>query len=197
MDTCVFRSNIIRKTVSASCTRFSTRKYRIKIAFYCSTILVCNYFLCTITQLNTTTVQAKMFSSSLFRSSARGAARVGRRFQSTAPSSGGSGIATPLALVSLGGAAYVYLDSQSKVDEMTAKVDSLQVELSGKTNSAFVFIKPHACKGNPGSVEAVVEDSFKEKGIRVTDKGEISAEEIDQKLFIDTHYGAIASKAGK
>ena len=47
VDTCVFRSNIIRKTVSASCTRFSTRKYRIKIAFYCSTILVCNYFLCT------------------------------------------------------------------------------------------------------------------------------------------------------
>lgn len=138
-----------------------------------------------------------MFSSSLFRSSARGAARVGRRFQSTAPSSGGSGIAAPLALVSLGGAAYVYLDSQSKVDELAAKVDSLQVELSGKTNSAFVFIKPHACKGKPGSVEAVVEDSFKEKGIRVTDKGEISAEEIDQKLLIDTHYGAIASKAGK
>ena len=138
-----------------------------------------------------------MFSSSLFRSSARGAARVGRRFQSSGSSSGGSGVATPLALVSLGGAAYVYLDSQSKVDEMAAKVDSLQVELSGKTNSAFVFIKPHACKGNPGSVEAVVEDSFKEKGIRVTDKGEISAEEIDQKLLIDTHYGAIASKAVK
>jgi hypothetical protein len=141
-----------------------------------------------------------MFSSSLFRSSARVASRAGRRFESTAAkeaSSGGSGIATPLALVSLGGAAYVYLDSQSKVDAMSAKVDSLQVALSGKTNSAFVFIKPHACKGKPGSVEAVVEGKFKKTGIRVTDKGEISAEEIDKNLFIDTHYGAIASKAVK
>jgi len=103
----------------------------------------------------------------------------------------------PLALVSVGAAGYVFLDSQSKLDAMSAKVDSLQVELSGKTNSAFVFIKPHACKGKPGSVESVVEGKFKETGIRVTDKGEISAEEIDKNMFIDTHYGAIASKAVK
>lgn len=140
-----------------------------------------------------------MFSSSLFRSSARTASRVGRRFESSSakPASSGSGLALPLALVSIGGAGYVYLDSQAKVEAMAAKVDSLQVELSGKTNSAFVFIKPHACKGKPGSVEAVVEGKFKETGIRVTDKGEISAEDIDKNLFIDNHYGAIASKAGK
>lgn len=143
-----------------------------------------------------------MFSSTLFRSSARVASRVGRRAESTAAkaapaASGGSGLAMPLALVSVGAAGYVFLDSQSKLDAMSAKVDSLQVELSGKTNSAFVFIKPHACKGKPGSVESVVEGKFKETGIRVTDKGEISAEEIDKNMFIDTHYGAIASKAGK
>jgi len=148
-----------------------------------------------------------MFSSQLFRSSARVASRVGRRLESTAtkaappaaapPAASGGGAAMPLALVSLGTAAYVYIDSQSKVDDLTAKVDSLQVELSGKTNSAFVFIKPHACKGKPGSVESVVEDKFKESGIRITSKGEISAEEIDKNMFIDNHYGAIASKAGK
>eukprot|EP00531_Pseudo-nitzschia_arenysensis_P020635 CAMPEP_0116135372 /NCGR_PEP_ID=MMETSP0329-20121206/11154_1 /TAXON_ID=697910 /ORGANISM="Pseudo-nitzschia arenysensis, Strain B593" /LENGTH=383 /DNA_ID=CAMNT_0003630165 /DNA_START=57 /DNA_END=1208 /DNA_ORIENTATION=- len=141
-----------------------------------------------------------MFSSSLFRSSARTASRVGRRLESSsaAPaSSGGSGLALPLALISIGGAGYVYMDSQAKLDDMAAKTDSLQVELSGKTNSAFVFIKPHACKGKPGSVEAVVEGKFKDTGIRVTDKGEISAEEIDKNLFIDNHYGAIASKAVK
>jgi hypothetical protein len=148
-----------------------------------------------------------MFSSSFFRTSARVASRVGRRVESTAAkaaepakeaaASGGSGLAIPLALISLGAAGYVYADSQSKVDAMATKVDSLQVELSGKTNSAFVFIKPHACKGKPGNVESVVEGKFKETGIRVTDKGEISAEEIDKNMFIDTHYGAIASKAGK
>jgi len=144
-----------------------------------------------------------MFSSSFFRSGARVASRAGRRVESTAAkaaepaASGGSGIAMPLALISLGAAGYVYVDSQSKVDAMAAKVDSLQVDLSGKTNSAFVFIKPHACKGKPGSVESVVEGKFKETGIRVTDKGEFSAEEIDKNMFIDTHYGAIASKAVK
>lgn len=77
------------------------------------------------------------------------------------------------------------------------KINELQVQLSGKTNSAFVFIKPHACKGNPGMVEAVVEDGLKKAGIRITDQGEISAETIDSKMYIDTHYGAIASKAVK
>mmetsp|Transcript_28754 Transcript_28754/g.61721 ORF Transcript_28754/g.61721 Transcript_28754/m.61721 type:complete len:394 (-) Transcript_28754:422-1603(-) len=151
-----------------------------------------------------------MFSSSFVRSSARVATRIGRRVESTAAKaaepakaaapeapSGGMGMAMPLALISLGAAGYVYADSQSKVAAMSAEVGSLQKELSGKTNSAFVFIKPHACKGTPGSVESVVEGKFKDSGIRVTDKGEISAEEIDSKMFIDTHYGAIASKAVK
>jgi hypothetical protein len=103
----------------------------------------------------------------------------------------------PVALVALAGAGYVYYDSSQTNEALENKVNDLQVQLSGKTNSAFVFIKPHACKGSPGAVEAVVEDKFKASGIRVTGKGEISAEQIDKNLYIDTHYGAIASKAVK
>jgi len=144
-----------------------------------------------------------MFSSSFVRSSVARVASRAARFESTAAnakaSSGGSGggFAMPLALISLGAAGYVYNDCQSKVGAMENQIDSLQLELSGKTNSAFVFIKPHACKGEPGKVEGLVEGKFKASGIRVTGKGEISAEQIDKKLFIDTHYGAIASKAVK
>jgi len=84
-----------------------------------------------------------------------------------------------------------------KNEALASAVDDLQVQLSGKTNSAFVFIKPHACKGTPGKVESVVEENFAKNGIRITGKGEMQAETIDKNLHIDTHYGAIASKAVK
>lgn len=85
-------------------------------------------------------------------------------------------------------------------DEMTIRyleerMNELQVSLSGKTNSAFVFIKPHACKGNPGKVEALVEEKLKSAGIRITGQGDMDAATIDKNQHIDTHYGAIASKA--
>lgn len=83
------------------------------------------------------------------------------------------------------------------ISELEKKCDDLQVQLSGKTNSAFVFIKPHACKGTPGKVENVVEEGLKANGIRITGKGEMKGEEIDKNMYIDTHYGAIASKAVK
>jgi len=105
--------------------------------------------------------------------------------------------AMPLALAALGGAGYVYYDAQQTTEALESKIDDLQLQLSGKTNSAFVFIKPHACKGTKGAVEAVVEDKFKESGIRITGKGEMTAEQIDKNMYIDTHYGAIASKAVK
>jgi hypothetical protein len=91
-----------------------------------------------------------MFSSSFVRSSvARVASKAGRagRFESTAAnakaavpavaasSGGGGGFAMPLALISLGAAGYVYNDCQSKVGAMENQIDSLQLELSGKTNS--------------------------------------------------------------
>jgi len=103
----------------------------------------------------------------------------------------------PAALLALAGTGYVYYDTQQQLDALKAQTNALQVEVSGKTNSAFVFIKPHACKGNPGAVEKVLEDKFKEAGIAIKEKGEMLAEKIDKNMHIDTHYGAIASKAVK
>ena len=133
-----------------------------------------------------------MFSHSFRRASTR----VARQFSTQASSSGGGG-ATLLAAAAIAGVGYVYYDADQKNAAVNAKIDDLQVQLSGKTNSAFVFIKPHACKGLPGKVEALVEESFANAGIRITDSGEMLAETIDKNMHIDTHYGAIASKAVK
>jgi hypothetical protein len=107
-----------------------------------------------------------MFSSSFVRSSvARVASRAGRagRSESTAAnaktaetaasSGGGGGFAIPLALISLGAAGYVYNDCQSKVGGMENQINSLQLELSGKTNSGedanlhsfFFFFEQYIC----------------------------------------------------
>lgn len=110
---------------------------------------------------------------------------------------GGSSAAMPVSLLALAGATYCYYGMTQQTEVLEKKVSELQVDLSGKTNSAFVFIKPHACKGKAGAVEDVVEGKFKASGIRVTAKGEILAEDIDKNMYIDTHYGAIASKAVK
>ena len=124
-------------------------------------------------------------------------AQVSRRTFSSGGGGGGIGFSTAVLAVGLGvtgGFVYKLQDENAALSE---KVDDLQVQLSGKTNSAFVFIKPHACKGTPGKVEALVEEKLKAAGIRVTDKGEMLAETIDKNMHIDTHYGAIASKAVK
>lgn len=134
-----------------------------------------------------------MFANT-FRSTLRNGAR---NFSSSGGGGGGGTAAMALSAVALGGAGYAYGTATAQNEELTAKVDSLQVQLSGKTNSAFLFIKPHACKGKPGKVEALVEDSLKKHGIRITGKGEMTAEVIDKNMHIDTHYGAIASKAVK
>lgn len=114
------------------------------------------------------------------------------------PASGGSGAALPIAFAALVGAGYAYYDASEKNAALQAQINGLQVDVSGKTNSAFVFIKPHACKGSsPEKVEAVVEEAFKKNGIRITGSGDMAAETIDKNMHIDTHYGAIASKAVK
>jgi len=138
-----------------------------------------------------------MFSNSIRRSVLRATRTTGVRAFSSGGGGGGGGAAMPLALVAAAGAGYVYYDAQESTKALESKIDDLQVQLSGKTNSAFVFIKPHACKGKPGAVEAVLEDKFMESGIRVTGKGEMTAEQIDKNMYIDNHYGAIASKAVK
>lgn len=112
-------------------------------------------------------------------------------------SGGGGGTANLLGAAALAASGFAYYTADQTNTALTQKCNDLQIELSGKTNSAFVFIKPHACKGTPGKVEALVEDGFRDAGIRITSKGEMAAEIIDQKMHIDTHYGAIASKAVK
>ena len=82
-----------------------------------------------------------------------------------------------------------------KIYLLEKRVDEMQVALSGKTNSAFVFVKPHAAGKSGEKVERLVEDRLKSAGIRVTGNGVITAESIDKNMFIDKHYGAIASKA--
>lgn len=106
--------------------------------------------------------------------------------------------------VVVGMGALAYAQQQAQCEDTTFvevfngllnEVAHLRFDLAGKTNSAFLFIKPHACKGNPGEVEQLVKDKLREAGIRVTAEGTYDAETIDEKLFIDNHYGAIASKA--
>jgi len=60
------------------------------------------------------------------------------------------------------------------------------------TNSAFVFVKPHAVTDN---VKALVSETLAKNNIKVLKEGTIKSEEIDEKKLIDQHYYAIASKA--
>jgi len=152
-------------------------------------------------------------TSSIIRSSYyRTCVHARRRFaaeaakvKEAAPSGGGGNAALGVAMGAGAAAVYVYSMAEmqraelqligDKLAQQIAVADELRVQLSGKTNSAFVFIKPHACKGKPGKVEEIVEESFRKNGIRILGSGEMLAETIDQNKHIDTHYGAIASKA--
>eukprot|EP00931_Biecheleriopsis_adriatica_P021647 TRINITY_DN140_c0_g1_i3.p1 TRINITY_DN140_c0_g1~~TRINITY_DN140_c0_g1_i3.p1 ORF type:complete len:343 (-),score=85.44 TRINITY_DN140_c0_g1_i3:423-1391(-) len=60
------------------------------------------------------------------------------------------------------------------------------------TNSAFVFIKPHAVTDK---VKKLARDCLKAKGIKILKEGSLKGEVIDEKKLIDQHYYAIASKA--
>ena len=60
------------------------------------------------------------------------------------------------------------------------------------TNTAFVFVKPHAV--TPETLE-VVQTELTRAGMRITSEGEVSAETIDANQLVDRHYYAIASKA--
>ena len=80
-------------------------------------------------------------------------------------------------------------------ESLYTRTADLQCHVAGKTNSAFVFIKPHAA--NSDKVKALVKAHFKKNGIRVTNEGALDAATIDANMYIDNHYGAIASKAMK
>jgi hypothetical protein len=135
--------------------------------------------------------------SRTLRSSAPQVLRGARSFSSGGSGGGASSAGALLSAVALAGVGFVYYDASQAKESLETQVNGLQVQLSGKTNSAFVFIKPHACKGKEGAVESLVEEKFKSSGIRITGSGTINAEDIDKKMYIDTHYGAIASKAVK
>jgi hypothetical protein len=55
----------------------------------------------------------------------------------------------------------------------------LEMDLAGKTNAAFVFIKPHACNDK---VKALLSEHFKKRGIRITGEGTLDAATIDKEL---------------
>jgi len=59
-------------------------------------------------------------------------------------------------------------------------------------NTAFVFIKPHACTSG---TESLVQANLLSHHIEILTEGEITGHTIDQKKLIDQHYYSIASKA--
>jgi len=68
-----------------------------------------------------------------------------------------------------------------------------ETKLERNTNTAFVFIKPHAaCSDKTASL---VLEVFKGRGFTVLSEGEISGTVIEEKKYIDNHYYAIANKA--
>jgi nucleoside diphosphate kinase len=60
------------------------------------------------------------------------------------------------------------------------------------TNTAFVFIKPHAVTE---PTIALVKKTFEEKGFTIVKEGELDGPTIGSKKLIDNHYYAIANKA--
>jgi hypothetical protein len=66
------------------------------------------------------------------------------------------------------------------------------VAAASDSNSAFVFIKPHA---NTAKAQALVSSTLKSKGVTISTEGELTGEQIDRGMLIDQHYYAIASKA--
>ena len=59
-------------------------------------------------------------------------------------------------------------------------------------NSAFVFVKPHACTPQ---TRTLVEEKLLNAGIDIVCQAEINGTEIDAKGLIDQHYYSIAAKA--
>lgn len=86
----------------------------------------------------------------------------------------------------------VALDRSEKRKNGTVLCDDVSKSNNSAMNSAFVFIKPHA---NTPASQTLVTKTLKEKGITITGEGELTAAQIDEKMLIDQHYYAIASKA--
>eukprot|EP00560_Eucampia_antarctica_P006334 CAMPEP_0197823358 /NCGR_PEP_ID=MMETSP1437-20131217/700_1 /TAXON_ID=49252 ORGANISM="Eucampia antarctica, Strain CCMP1452" /NCGR_SAMPLE_ID=MMETSP1437 /ASSEMBLY_ACC=CAM_ASM_001096 /LENGTH=342 /DNA_ID=CAMNT_0043422485 /DNA_START=451 /DNA_END=1479 /DNA_ORIENTATION=- len=94
---------------------------------------------------------------------------------------------TDLLLFALNVGATVYLQKRGhkKDEKLTTIYDTV-------SNSAFVFVKPHA---NTKRTQNMVRAKLTEAGISILSESDISGETIDEKKLIDQHYYAIASKA--
>jgi len=64
--------------------------------------------------------------------------------------------------------------------------------MSAANNRAFVFVKPHA---NTEKGVAAVKEGLEKRGLAIISEGRITGPEIAEKMLIDNHYYAIASKA--
>lgn len=84
--------------------------------------------------------------------------------------------------------------TKEDIKAITARMDANDIDAAVATNSAFVFIKPHAVTDQ---VKALLNAEMAKMGITITSQGMIDAEAIDAKQLIDTHYGAIANRAVK
>lgn len=81
----------------------------------------------------------------------------------------------------------------SSLSERVAKLEQEVALLSAvNVDEAFVFVKPHAVTDK---VVDLVKEDFAKNGIKVKTEGELDHKKIDTERLIDTHYGAIASKA--
>jgi nucleoside diphosphate kinase len=96
----------------------------------------------------------------------------------------------------IGGSKGSLFDSVEDMDSVACleKLAAINAENSSSatTNTAFVFIKPHAVTD---AAKELVKAGLAAKGIKILSEGSISSEEIDSKKLIDQHYYAIASKA--
>ena len=75
------------------------------------------------------------------KEAAKPAAAAAAPAPAAASGGGGGGGGTILAAAALAGAGYAYYSADQAKSELSAAIDDLQVQLAGKTNSAFVFIK--------------------------------------------------------
>ena len=75
---------------------------------------------------------------------------------------------------------------------MAKMVKDIKLAEKETLQSAFVFIKPHACTD---AVKELVKKKFGEVGIEILSEGPKTGAEIDKGMLIDNHYYAIACKA--
>lgn len=78
--------------------------------------------------------------------------------------------------------------------EVEAAAKEAATELVGRTNTALVFIKPHA---QVAGIAAFVEKEIEAAGIKIAKRGELSGADISKSGAIDNHYAAIGMYAMK